>query len=51
MFFSNSAKQGQVLKHLKTNLEKGVSFLKSMEEKEISIHRVTSFFLFHCMNS
>ena len=33
----NSAKQGQVLKHLKTSLEKGVSFLKSIEEKEISI--------------
>ena len=33
----NSAKQGQVLKHLKTNLEKGVSFLKSIEVKEISI--------------
>ena len=33
----NSAKQGQVLKHLKANLDKGSSFLKCMDEKEISI--------------
>ena len=33
----NSAKQGQVLKHLKANLDKGSSFLKCIDEKGISI--------------
>ena len=38
----NSAKQGQVLQYLKANLDKGISFLKCIEEKEIS------FSLSHC---
>ena len=33
----NSAKQGQVLQYLKANLDRGISFLKYIEEKEISI--------------
>ena len=33
----NSAKQGQVLQYLKSNLDKGIPFLKCIEEKEITI--------------
>ena len=33
----NSAKQGEILKHLKSNSDKRISFLKCIEEKEISV--------------
>ena len=33
----NSAKQGEILKHLKANSNNGVSFFKCIEDKEISI--------------